>query len=196
MTVTNAPPPWMNEEIWQEAWGENPAYFFPDHWVALYLTTVDPTFAHLREQAEARLMSLSLIFSDVMTYLGDPDETLTAYSVANLVGPHKSTWADAATMIADRDLLALLILTGEWLKAHGGRLNELERTLVSLREEAVAMDRALETHAQRIRELLALEPPWELQGRLPFLLPEIHRLSVPFPRGPWASLVTYPTRKP
>jgi len=195
MNVTDAPPPWMNEEIWQETWGENPDYFFPDHWVALYLTTVDPTLAHLREQAEARLMSLTFSFAEVLDYLGDPDETITAYSVENITVP-SGTWADAATMIADRDLLALLILTGEWLKAHGGRLHELEVTLVSLRGEAEAMDRALETHAQRIRELLALEPPWDLQERLPFLLPEILRLSVPAPRGPWASLVTYPTRKP
>jgi len=195
MNIIAAPPPWMNEEIWQEAWAENPAYFLPEHWVALYLSTVDPALARFRQQAEARLASLPFSFSEVLDYLGDPKETLTAYSLENLMSP-AATWADAATMIVDRDLVALLIETGEWLMGRVGRRPELERTLSALWNEAATMDHAMTSPAPRVRmrELLAREPPWELQGRLPFLLPEIRRLTVPKVRGPWAALVAYPTK--
>ena len=197
MNPLDVTPPWVDKETWANTWDGDPTFFMPDYWAALYLTTVDPTLAPLREQAEARLMSLSPSFAEVPGYLGDLKETLTAYSVGNLMDPG-ATWADAATMATDRDLLAILILTGEWLKAHGGRLHELDRTLVSLREEAMEMDKAMmgREPRDRIQQLLALEPPWELRGRLPILLPEVRRLTVPKARGPWALIVKYPTLKP
>jgi hypothetical protein len=191
MRTVAATPFWVAEDVWEGAWDVYPDFFLPDHWVSLYLTTVDPSLSHLREKAEARLKSLPFSFAEVMEYLRDPEESLADYSMKNIMGP-LATWADAATMATDRDLIALLILTGEWLKGHGVQVGVVDGTLGALRAEAAEMDRVMLEHAPRIRELLDFDPPWELKGRMHYLLPDLRRLTAPSPRGPWASIVLYP----